>query len=274
MDRLEFVDGTYVRWRVNWPLFKETLSRQFRRATLHMARTRRPVTYEGLEDIHIICHRKLLRELHPHAVTIMLRVWTGCAMTAKRKHLLDPAYSPMCQCEQAEQTIEHLLYHCPLVSPIPDDLREWQSKPSAFSITLLCSYWATPDDMAKWERMCKRAIHILAQSVHPERRVEWKGHCVAYDTTLSLVYCIRCHISRKSRDQAFITTQECEGDMLGVSLAEGEYVRVEHHLLRLTMRDWKRASLRPALTCIFCKRWAWARSRRGWSHPCVLSGFL
>ena len=152
VDKLEFADGTSVRWLVRRPLFKETLTHQFRRATLHMARTRRPVTYDGLEDTHVNRHRKFLSDLHPHAASTILRVWSGCAMTAKRRHMLDPACSSMCQCQQAEQTIEHLLCHCPLAPPIPEDLREWQSKPSAFSTTLLCSYWATPDDMSAWER--------------------------------------------------------------------------------------------------------------------------
>ena len=274
IDRLVFTDGQYVRWGVTWPLFRETLQLHFRRATLNMAKVRRPITYAGLEDIHVAKHMKLLADLNEHSASVLVRVWTGCAMTAKRKHMLDHSFSPMCQCEREEQSIEHLLYHCPLVPPPSPEEYEWRAKPSAFSVTLLCSYWATPDDMVTWESMCRRAIRILTQSVMPERRVDWKGHCVAYDASLSLVYCIRCHISRKSRDQAFVMTHECEGDRLGFSLAQGEYIRKDLHLLRLDMRSWKRASQRPAIMCVFCKTWAWARSSYRWSRPCILSGFF
>ena len=194
VDRLIFVDGQYVRWLVRWPLFRETLQLHFRRATLSMARVRRPITYAGLEDIHVVKHMKFLADLPPHAASIIVRVWTGCAMTAKCKHMLDHAYSPMCQCEQDEQTMEHLLYHCLLVPPPTTDEREWRAKPSAFSTTLLCSYWATPADMTTWESMCRRAIRVQTQSITPERRVDWKGHCVAYDASLSYLLYTLPHV--------------------------------------------------------------------------------
>ena len=273
-DWLEFPDETRLRWLVRWPMFRDEFVKQFRRASLKCAVTRRPNFYAGLEDVHVKKHMTLLAEQPPHATSVLLRVWCGCAMTAQRKHMLDPAVSEECQCGAECQSIEHLLYHCPLVSPPDDDMREWSRLPSAFSSALLCSWLFDPKQMEVWERMCKRAIMVLTQHVDIQREHNWKGHFVTFDSTLQVAFCVRCFVSRKVRDQLFVATMECTGDLMGNTLEEGAYMRYNLHLLRLTLRPWKRASLRPALTCIFCKRWAWARNRGGWSKPCLLSALL
>ena len=68
---------------------------------------RRPKSFGGLTDIAVHGHRKLLTSLDSYIQKILLRIWTGCALTQAHQHMLHPKEPAFCPCGAERQTLAH-----------------------------------------------------------------------------------------------------------------------------------------------------------------------
>ena len=100
---------------------------------------RRPTLYAGLITWNPKQHSKLLMSLSPLKAKILLKIWTGSIMC---KHKRPQIYgeSPMCACGHQEQTIQHLLWSCPLTPPPPVHLDHRRNLPPS---AVCCSFIAS-----------------------------------------------------------------------------------------------------------------------------------
>ena len=189
----------------------------------------------------------------------MIRIWSGCALTAARKNRLDPSSDPSCSCGAESQTVHHLVFDCPHVSPPSQQIREWGLLPPAFSSALLCPLLPMPSQVATWREVCKRALATLTLRINASQRHDWRGHTPVIDASGQVAFCTRCYTSRKTRDQSFIASEPCRGPLLGAPCGEGDYIRMQGRILRCVMLPWKRASTRPGFMCVQCESGAWPR---------------
>ena len=77
---------------------------------------------------------------------------------------------------------------------------------------------------------------------------------------MSCAFCIKRLVARSVKDQKFIASKPCGGEITGHTISEGEYVRWNGHILRCSLKKWKRMSYRPALECCKCASTFWPSS--------------
>ena len=212
---IKFPDTSTFSWTRPWDELRLKLSLQYRKSVLALLVKRRPMTYEGLEDLSVRNHVLLLNSLSPHQAVLMVRIWSGCVLTAARRNRLDPTSDPSCTCGSEHQTVPQLLYHCPHVSPPSQEIRDWGTLPPAFSSALLCPNLPMPSQVRDWKEVCKRALAVLTMRINVTQRHDWRGHTPQIDTTGQVAFCTSCFISRKTRDQAWIASEPCAGMLRG-----------------------------------------------------------
>ena len=214
---------------------------------------RRPALYGGLSGISRKAHKRMVKSLHPYRVMVLMKIWTGCAMTKSHKRTVGGVESGVCECGEAEQTLSHLLYVCPLSPPCPPSVLLWSSLPPAASSSLLFLSCFPPWLYSVWSDVCQRAVDILSkQCVHRPTDFDWKNHEVTLSQDAQYAFCIKCLVVRKSRDYKYIASAECHGSVFGNTCCEGDYIRVGTHLARCMFRSWKRAAARPKMSCVWC----------------------
>ena len=246
-----------IRLSRTWGDIRDELRTAFRRHAAKELVTRRPYLYEGLVDWNFREHKRFVLTLDSHSASIICRVWTGCAMTASHAFTVGKADSPVCSCGQANETVSHLVFECPLQPACPIALAPWKERPSSQSGAFLCPMPRNRDDRDLWRMVCKRAISALSR-LHPhEAELDWKGHIPLTDLRAEYVYCVRCLQCRKSKDAKHLAARECDGDLWGTPLSEGTYLKAANHVLRMNFRPWKRSARRPALQCVICDFWTW-----------------
>ena len=107
-----------------------------------------------------------------------------------------------------------------------------------------------------------RAVNILSRKGHCEghrhtvRERDLQGHVVATTRGGEYTYCMKCFISRRSRDAEWIFLKACAHDDRD-PLAGGEVTR-KGHVCSMKMETWKTLSQRPRLLCEKCGLKAWA----------------
>ena len=116
-------------------------------------------------------------------------------MTRAHKATLDPQCDPMCECGREHQTLSHLVYRCPNVTPPTPDILTWENLPPVNSEALLATSNLTRDDLVIWERVCKRALSVISVLSLPSDIVEWKDHVVTTSRDANLAYCGKCLVS-------------------------------------------------------------------------------
>ena len=221
---------------------------------------RRPILFEGICELNVKQHRKLLRSLSSYQGSVMLRIWGGCALTRAHRNTIDPSVSAACDCGHESQSLSHLLYECPCVPAPPLHIRAWSQREACFASALLCPPLPQVQELATWREVCMRAIAVLTNLTIGDSHVDWKNHEVTSDMSLSVVFCVKCMVSRSIRDHRHIAAKPCPGEMLGNTCAEGDYIRHSGHILRCKMATWKSSSLRPKLCCVLRPFSCWPSS--------------
>ena len=238
-----------------WSEIRDDIRGIYRKHAAKELQKRRPALYCGLQDWNFKEHRKFVTTLDPHSAAIVMRIWTGAAMTASHAFTIGKADSPACRCGHPQETVYHLVFECPFQPACPIFLAPWKEREAYQSRAFLCPRSCSKDDRHLWRALCKRAISVLS-SLHPhEEPVDWKGHEVVMDKLGEYAFCINCLSCRKARDAKHLAARECGGMLWGTPLAEGAYLRHSGHVLRLEFRDWKVAARRPALQCQLCDFW-------------------
>ena len=125
-------------FRLPWPSIKARVMQAIKLFYCHKLAARRPRVHEGIDILQPKQHRRLLASMTTYAAMVMLRIWSGSALTRAHKHTIDATNDPACACGFPYQTIDHLLYHCPAVGLPDTPIRAWGEKPPAFSVALLC----------------------------------------------------------------------------------------------------------------------------------------
>ena len=256
---VKFPDTSTVAWSRDWDYLRERFLDQYRKSVLLLLSKRRPATFGGIRDLAVAKHVEFLNTLSAHQASLIVRVWCGCAMTAARRHVINPSASPECTCGEPSQTLPHLMYHCPHVSPPSAAMMRWKELEPAQSVALLCPYLPVPDEVRDWKEACQRALAILTTRVRVTERFDWKGHIPVTNATGQVAFCCRCFVSRKMRDQGFIASDPCRGDIMGGPCVEGDYIVLGEKVFRCVFFPWKRASQRPGFECAKCHEWAWPR---------------
>ena len=123
---------------------------------------RRPRVYEGIASVDVTQHKNLLREVSSYQASVLLRVWSGVAMTRAHKHTIMPQESPLCACELENQTIDHLLFRCPLSGTVMPEEEAWASRRPAQTVALLCPREIDPDVKKVWRNLCFKVIQVLS----------------------------------------------------------------------------------------------------------------
>ena len=189
--------GTIRLTRV-WSEIRDELKCAYRRSLAIGLAKRRPKVFAGLEEWNPKEHRKFLNSLHPHAASVIFRVWTGCAMTSAHAYAIGKAETPHCQCGHEQQTVKHLIFQCPLKGECPVEIQAWEQKDNCVSMACLCPPKADKENVALWRCLCTRAIQVLSALEKPTETMDWKGHLPFSDLSGRQVYCARCLITRRA----------------------------------------------------------------------------
>ena len=244
-----------------WSVCRPLVLRLIKRANWIILEKRRPKLYSGIQNgwVREKSHSKLLESFDSYSAKVIMRVWSGVALTRLHQNTIDPSIDPTCECGET-QDMRHLLYDCACTPLIPEHLRYWKGLPSSRSAALL---YSRELDLNHWKQMCKKAVHVLTKGPRGQQEEEqdlgnWdhKGHDIVVESTGACAYCSKCHIFRVIRDQEFIATRPCAKD--APPLREGETGVRDGIEVRLEIRQWKRTSKRPFMTCTTCKKGWWA----------------
>ena len=254
---------------IPWGVFRRCLLDHLKRQEYVALAARRPTYFGGLETCAVKAHRKLLRSLSPYDQSTLVRIWTGAVMTrAKNSQMYGT--DPTCQCGEAEQDMEHLLWNCPLSSPPSPSFAYRAALVPSQSLAHILPVSSSPEETSQWRQSCKRAIAIVngqargERTARRERDVEeevrdTKGHHIATTADGLYVYCVKCFIARCSRDAKWIFTKPCPHSMRE-PLVEGQSIEDHGHKCTLHMTTWKLSSQRPQLRCSECGNTTWATS--------------
>ena len=246
-----------INLRLPWAAIRKAVIHGLRHAECQALLKRRPSLYLGITDLYPKAHRRLLNSIRPYEAATLLRIWGGSVLTKSHWHTIDKAIEPSCMCGAENQTLDHLLYWCPLLDPPPLDIQAWALRVPAESIALLCPPSADNSTLRTWKRVCLRAVQVVSGVPTPSPEVDWNGHVVHYDASASFVYCIRCHTMRKISDSKFLPVKPCEGEYAGYTATQGEYVRSHGHVLRLVMFPWRKTAVRLKWCCQKCPLAIW-----------------
>ena len=90
-------DGVHLRLTQPWFLLKKIMLSKIKQKEWQRVAERKPTVFGGLTGIHVKAHRKLLADVDPYKASVLLRLWTGAAMTKhKRAQILQE--SSECEC--------------------------------------------------------------------------------------------------------------------------------------------------------------------------------
>ena len=95
---------THIMLDQDWTMLSKSINRAYKESQYAVLAARRPRVFEGLTSIDARFMRKILRGLGNFQAAILVRVWTGAALTASHKHTLDKSCSPECTCGDPCQT--------------------------------------------------------------------------------------------------------------------------------------------------------------------------
>ena len=244
-----------------WGVLKERFTRAYNLWAMSKLERRRPSLYMGIQSISKKHHMKLLTKVGPYKASVLLRAWSGSAMTRAHRHTINRDISPKCGCGYHTQTLSHLLYHCPLVPKPSFEISAWQHLPPACSASLLLLLTLPLHMTEVWRQVCMRAIDVLSnQAVMQGEDHDWKGHTVHTSSDGCYAYCTRCMVTRKLRDAKFVSSKPCVGDIWGNMCCEGEYMVLQPHLVRMSFSVWKKDARRPKASCAKCGASWWPGS--------------
>ena len=254
---------------------------------LRSSEARRPGKFAGPFLPNWRAMRRLHASLSPKDAVVLLRIWAGAAMTASHRHTIDSQESALCKECQCEETVEHLMWHCPLHEQgRPHSLAWWHTLPPAASQSLLCPRNESLSFLTDWRRACRWGITVLTrrraellpqendgdEQEDPDQMFdslphyadvsvkEGNGHFLVFLASRGYAFCARCFIARKARDAHFVLVKPCARPS-ELPLLEGDYAIRKGHIVRLIMGQWKTSSLRPKLVCVRCGREQWATAQ-------------
>ena len=246
-----------INLRLPWATIRRTVMTGLKRFECSLLEKRRSPLYAGIGDLQPKPHRRLLAQLRPFDAAILLRIWGGSVLTRAHRHTVDPTVEPSCMCGFHSQTLDHLLYHCPLVDPPDPPIRAWAARVPGESIALLCPPTADSSIVRIWKRVCLRAIRVVSGVPSPPQETDWNGHEIHHDATATFIFCIRCHVMRKIADSKFLPIRACAGEYMGGVATEGDYIVCQKHVLRLILVPWRRTALRLKWCCQKCPFSVW-----------------
>ena len=254
-------DGTHVITKVGeldlrkkWSWVREDFLVIAKRDSFRRLAARRPRVFEGITDVDLVFHRKLLQSVSPYQAALLCKIWSGSAMTRAHRHTISHEETPWCACGEEEQTIDHLLFRCPLGDSLMPEEADWAKRPPAQSVALLCPREADPDLKKVWRNICRKAVSVLSSAPKPRVHFDWRGHQVATTICGRFAYCGACHVTRKSRDSKFIAVKECRHAGQHPTW-EGDYKPIAGHMPRCVFVKWKFSALRPRWVCVCGVSW-------------------
>ena len=268
-------------WANGWRALRKGIVQALKDHAYCKLQQRRPLRYEGDFMPNWKAMSKFLRRLSPVVSSTLLRIWGGVPMTGDRKFRLMGAESGACKCGAQAETLEHLMWDCPMfATQRPLHLTWWSTLPNACVQTLLCPRSESNAFVRDWQSVCAWALKALHLAFRAERQeieahpttpmallqqvansetpfCEVKGHCVVPMVQHGYVVCMRCYVARRARDAHYLGVRHCK-------LAEnppaciGDYVVKQKHIARLYLDTWKRTSCRPRMQCVKCLAQQWA----------------
>ena len=256
-DSLSALDST-IRMSLPWNQFKPAVIALHKKCAWRDVERRRPRLYAGIQPLDSAKMIKYLKSLLPYSASVMVKIWTGSIMTKAHRATIESS-SPMCDCDMEPQTLDHLLYRCPLIDPPTPDILAWADRPPCESVALLCLAGLSDNDHGVWKHVCARAQRVTSKLVIRMENIDWKGHLVTVSSDGAYSYCGKCHVTRQSKDIRHIASRPClKPDAHPVW--EGEYMMCAPHLARLVFHPWKRSALRPRFACVRCDSGWWPSS--------------
>ena len=155
-----------------WTDLKARVIKQYHLFRFQKLEERRPSLFRGIGELNCKAHVTILKKHHSYHAATLVKIWTGSVMTRSHRATLDANVDPTCECGQGPQTLAHLLYHCPLQSPVNPEIFAWRLKPPSNSCAL------------------------LATKGHHKRRITCMGRCL-YESSVGCV--ISCNSYRDYR---------------------------------------------------------------------------
>ena len=260
-----WVGETFFSSEESWGECRKAALQHIKNLQFASLQMRRPNTYSGLSSCCEKQHRKLLKSLPSYEQGVLMKIWTGSAMT-KAKHAVMEQADSTCECGEGVQNLEHLLWHCPIQGPPPVDIAYRKDLPPSQAVAHILPRGVDSREVTLWRKSCLRAIMIVSRrEVSGDRRPERehmrerKGHDVAVTEDGAYTYCQKCFISRRSRDASWIFLKQCE-HAERESLQEGGHVVTRGHEATMVLATWKHSAKRPQLRCNTCGQHAWATS--------------
>ena len=250
------------------PELRDRVTVTYRRMCFMRLASRRPRIYLGLKDANSVEHAKYLKSLTSYQASTITRVWTGCAMTLAHRKTVDDSIADCCPCGEGIQDVPHLAYACALTPPLPTHLVAWSKLAPPQSVACLCPQPASSDMIHLWRQACFHVMTALSSKPNVLPLFDWKNHVIAIDTSLTCAYCIRCIVARTVKDQKYIESRPCAGEIMGHTLSEGECTMMRGHLFRCTIVPWRRSTPRPVRTCSKCAATFWPSALP--PVPCVV----
>ena len=246
-----------------WAIVRSKLLEHLKAMQLTQLAERRPNTFGGLRTCAYKAHRRFMLSKPDYEQAVLLKLWTGSIMT-REKHAKMGEGDGLCECGET-QSVHHILWSCPLTQPPPPLISYLSEYPPHMSVALILPQGADPRDVQHWKMACNRAIDILGRRVlqrehvarHSTRERDMRGHLAAVTSEGHYTYCMRCFISRRSRDAAWIFTKPCAHADRD-PLPEGGEIVQNGHACVLRMERWKTSSQRPRLVCTRCGQRVWA----------------
>ena len=285
-DTIRFESGPEFRVWAGWTSIRKGIVLAIKDSTFAKLQLRRPGKFAGPFLPNWKAMRRLYASLSPKDAVVLLRVWAGAAMTASHRHTIDSQESALCSECQCEETVAHLMWHCPLHEQgRPLSLAWWHTLPPAASQSLLCPREESASFLVEWRRVCLWGVKVLTRRraefaqpenegeqvedpepsfdspLHPDITVkEGNGHLLVHLPARGYAFCARCFIARKARDAHFVLVKPCANSS-ALPLLEGDYCVRANHVVRMIMAKWKTSSLRPKLVCVKCGREQWATAQ-------------
>ena len=255
------IDGNLFYLRTDWRELRPRILKALKISSWTQLAVRRPVVYGGLDSKSILIsqHKRLLASLSPYEAKVLLRVWSGCALTRKHRFTIGQLDSPTCSCGMEDEDVPHLVSRCALLPPPTWDLLQWSLLTPVNSAALLFLEGMDSSLIPTWRRVCKRIVWALTQGareVDVRDGMDWKGHMVDMDSTGMYTYCTGCFVTRRARDAKYIAVRPCESQ--GEHVREGEVTDIHGHHAKLEFSSWRLSALRPRFTCLSCESSWWA----------------
>ena len=245
---LQIGEGAHMQqftWANGWGTLRKRLVQALKDHAFRKLQQRRGSRYQGDMLPNWQAMMKLLQKSTPLEATTLIRIWGGVLMTGERKYRLMGAQSAACCCGAAQETLEHIMWECPILNAQrPLHLMWWSTLAPACTQVLLCPRAESNSFARDWVAVCKWALKALSLSSrvreHSEGHValadplvqttsacepfllsEAKGHFVMAYPLHGYVVCMKCFVARRSRDSHFLIRKDC-AHMESVPLFVGE----------------------------------------------------